>query len=285
MKEKQITLTEETVLESKPDIRLLAIDLDETMLTAEKTITPRVKAAIRKARAQGIVVTIATGRMYVSALPYAKELDIDVPLITYQGALIITTEGQVLAHKTMSPDLSRELVAFLKPYGHHINLYMGDDMYIEKDSPEVRRYQEKTRICELRVIPDFQDFLAGQKEGATKFSLISTPEEVCRIIEEGRARFGGRMQFMPSQPHFLEFGRPDIGKGLALAEMAADMGITREQVMAIGDSPNDLDMIEYAGCGVVMANGLESVREKADYITADNDHDGVALAIEKLALK
>ena len=72
--------------------------------------------------------------MYISALPYARELEIDVPLITYQGALIITTEGQVLSHKTLSPALSQELVDFLKPFGHHINLYMGDEMYIEKDS-------------------------------------------------------------------------------------------------------------------------------------------------------
>ncbi len=284
MSEKQIILREDTPLSPKPDIRLLAIDLDETMLTTEKTISPRTKAAIIEARSQGVVVTIATGRMYISALPYAQELEINVPLITYQGALIITTEGQVLTHKTLSPSLSQELVDFLKPYGHHVNLYMGHEMYIEKDSPEVRKYQEQTRVY-LNIIPEFKSFLAAQGVGATKFSLISTPEEVRRIMAEGKVRFGDQVQFMPSMPYFLEFGRPDIGKGRALAEMAADLGLAREQVMAIGDSPNDLDMIEYAGCGVVMANGLDFVREKADYITADNNHDGVALAIEKLALK
>ena len=90
---------------------------------------------------------------------------------------------------------------------------------------------------------------------------------------------------MPSKPTFLEINRPDTGKGVALAEMAAEMGIDRRQVMAIGDSPNDLDMIEYAGWGVVMANGEESVKAKAQWITASNNDDGVAIAIERLVLK
>ena len=152
--------------------------------------------------------------MYISALPYARELEIDVPLITYQGALIITTEGQVLSHKTLSPALSQELVDFLKPFGHHINLYMGDEMYIEKDSPEVRKYQEKTRVY-LHIIPSFKEFLAGQPTGATKFSLISTPQEVQRIIKEGQKRFGDRVMFMPSMPHFWSLaGRISARAGL-----------------------------------------------------------------------
>ncbi len=104
-------------------------------------------------------------------------------------------------------------------------------------------------------------------------------------MKETAEAFGNTVQLVPSKPHFLEFGRPDMGKGVALSQMARELGITRHQVMAIGDSPNDLDMIEYAGWGIAMGNAVECIKEKAQWITADNDADGVALALEKWVLK
>jgi len=271
-------------LMEKPDIKLVAIDLDDTMLCPDCHISERNRRALKRAQEQGITVTIATGRMFVSAQPFALELGISVPLITYQGAMIVMADGRVISHHPMDHKLSLQLLRFLRPFGQHINLYMGDDLYIEKDSPEARRYQAYTRTY-LNVVPDLEEFLAGAAMGATKFSLIAKPEEVQQVIAAVREEFGDAVQLTPSKPHFLEFGRPDLGKGVALKEMAQRLGIGREQVMAIGDSPNDLDMIEYAGWGIAMANADDCVKEKARWITASNEEDGVALALETFVLK
>ncbi|MEL7625095.1 MAG: Cof-type HAD-IIB family hydrolase [Clostridiales bacterium] len=270
--------------QEKPDIRLLAIDLDDTLLRSDYTISPRTKRAIQRARQQGVVVTLATGRMYVSALPYAQELDIDVPLITYQGALVIMTDGRIISHHPMDYQLSMELLDFLLPFGYHVNVYIGDQLFIEESSPEAARYGARTRTY-LYQVPSLREMMKQRAAGATKFSLIASAEEVKEVIDATKARFGDRVLTVPSKPTFLEFGRPDMGKGVALAEMAAKLDIDSSQVMAIGDSPNDLDMLEYAGWGIAMANGECCAKERARWITAANDEEGVAIAIESLVLE
>jgi len=137
----------------------------------------------------------------------------------------------------------------------------------------------------LNEVPSLRTMMAESPAGATKFCLLSDQERIEEVRQALEGRFGDRIQSVPSKPTFLEISRPDIGKGVSLAEMAEKMGIDREQVMAIGDSPNDLDMIVYAGWGVVMANGLDRVKEAARWITASNNDEGVAIAIEHLVLK
>lgn len=268
----------------KPDIRLVAIDLDDTMLNSKREISPRTKRALQAAQAQGVTVTIATGRMFVSALPFAQELEISVPIITYQGALVAMTDGRIISHHPMDHKLSVDLVRFLQPFGHHINVYMGDDLYIESHSPEAEKYRAMTRSY-LNIVEDLGDFLAQSPVGATKFSLIALPSQVEEVSALVARRFGDRVQIVPSKPYFLEFGRPDMGKGVALKEMAEGMGLSPDQVMAIGDSPNDLDMMAYAGWSVAMANAEDCVKDLARCITASNDEEGVARIVEALVLK
>jgi Cof subfamily protein (haloacid dehalogenase superfamily) len=253
------------------------------MLCSDCTISPRTKRALQKAQAQGVTVTIATGRMFVSAQPFAKELELSVPLITYQGAMVVMADGRVISHHPMDHQLSCQLLRFLRTFDYHINLYMGDELYIEKHSPESRKYQARTRTY-LNVVDDLSEFLEKSGQGPTKFSLIATPEQVLEVIRQVKEKFGDKFQLTPSKPYFLEFGRPDMGKGVALDEMARKLGIRQDQVMAIGDSPNDLDMIEYAGWGIAMANAEDAIKEKAVWITTSNDEDGVAVALETWVL-
>jgi Cof subfamily protein (haloacid dehalogenase superfamily) len=161
---------------------------------------------------------------------------------------------------------------------------MGDELFIEKLSPEARRYGARTKM-RLSQVPSLREMLREKAVGATKFTMMASPAEVNEVIAAAQTRFGGRVLPVPSKPDFLEFIRPDMNKGAALAELAARMGIEREQVMAIGDSPNDLEMIEYAGWGIAMANADAAAKQRARWITAANDEDGVAIAIERLVLK
>jgi len=277
------TLAYPALPEEKPDIRLLAIDLDDSLLTDALAITPRTKKAIQAVRARGVTVTLATGRMFQSALPYARELELDVPLITYQGAFVCMPDGRIISHQPFDRPLSIELLEFLLPYGCQVNVYVKDEFYIEKSSPEAEVYRAHIRT-NFHEVPSLTAMIAGGSEGATKIAVIAGAEQIREITTDMQRRFGNRAIAVPSKPTFLEINRPDTGKGIALAEMAAGLGIARRQVMAIGDSPNDLDMIEYAGWGVAMANGEESVKEKARWITASNEDEGVAIAIELLLL-
>jgi Cof subfamily protein (haloacid dehalogenase superfamily) len=268
----------------KPDIRLVAIDLDDTMLTDGLIITPRTKAAIWEARRQGVVVTIATGRMYESALPYAKELELDVPLITFQGALVVTSDGHVVSHRPMSHDISMEVLDFLAAYERHVTLYTDDTLYLEETSSETDRYRSRIRV-KFHVVPSLREMLASRTEGATKYVFMADEDMVSKVLADFEANFGGRAIAVPSKPTFLEIGHRDAGKGVALAEMAEAMGIGPEQVMAIGDSPNDMDMLAYAGWGICMANGVDAAKAQARWITASNNDEGVAVAIEQLVLR
>lgn len=268
----------------KPDIRLIAADLDDTLLNDELIITPRTIKAIQAARGQGVVFTIATGRAFKSALPYALELGLDAPLITFQGAMVVKPDGQVVSHRPMDREISLEVVDFLLSFGRHVTLYINEGLYIENTSPATERYRSRIRV-EVNQVPSLRDILAGCREGATKFVLIAEPEEIREIMGVFRSRFEGRLQAVPSRTDFLEISRADNGKGVALSEMAAQMGLDRRQVMAIGDSPNDLDMIAYAGWGVSMANGVDEVKREARWITASNNDEGVAIAIENLVLR
>jgi len=267
-----------------PDIRLIALDLDDTLLTSGLLITQRTKDAIQEARRRGIVVTFATGRMYLSALPYARELGLDAPLITYLGALVCSADGRLLSHLTIDRGTCAEVLAFLKSRGAQVNVYIGDYFYVERLSPQVERYR-KAIGANCFEAPDLIGLMDEFPDGATKIAVMTDAREGAKLYGELRGRFGDRLSVIPSKPTFIELSRPDTGKGAALAEMASGLGIGPEQVMAIGDSPNDEDMIEYAGWGIVMANGDEGLKRKARWVTASNDEDGVAIAIESLALR
>ena len=268
----------------KPDVRLVAVDLDDTLLTDDLIITPRTKKAILAARGQGVIFTIATGRVFESALPYARELGIDVPLITFQGAMVVAPDGEVISHRPIERGVSLEILDFLLSFGYHVTLYIGDKLYLEETSSETDRYRTRIRIP-FNVVPSLKGMLAQRPEGVTKFVLMSDEGRIRDALVAFRERFEGRAQAVLSKPTFLEISRPDTGKGVALAEMAKGMGVSRGQVMAIGDSPNDLDMITYAGWGVCMANGVDAVKEHARWITASNEEEGVAIAIEQLVLR
>lgn len=261
--------------------KLVAVDLDDTLLSPDLKITERVKKATAAARASGVHFTISTGRMFCSAVPFARELDIDIPLITYQGALVKNSlSGEVLLYRPLPLACAREIIARVHRLGYHLNGYLDDRLLVERDTPEGRRYAAFSGV-EAEVVGDFLEFF---DRDPIKVLAISEEPLLDRLSSELGPLYKGKVHIAKSKPHFLEFSHPRATKGDALEFLARRFGIKREEIIAVGDSYNDLEMLEYAGLGVAVANAREEVKKKAGYVTEASYSDGVVEVLEKFVL-
>ncbi len=264
-------------------IKLVAIDLDDTLLDPGLNISSRCLEAIQRAQEKGILVTLATGRMYSSALPYARLLQVDVPLITYQGALVKNSlSGEVLYNKPVPIELGVEVMEYFRQSEVHYHCYFGDQLCMEKLSEEGRQY-----AILAGVEPVIISSLIERARYEASYKILAVVEDEARIIDMEKhlkGLYGFTLNITRSKSHFLETMHPRATKGDALEVVASHYGIKQDEVMALGDSYNDLDMIEWAGLGVAMGNAREEVKQAADYITFSNDEEGVAEALHKFIL-
>lgn len=264
------------------DIKLVALDLDDTLLDKSLAVSPRTREAIAQAIAKGVTVTVATGRMYSSALIYAKQLELDVPLITYNGGLIRRVQsGETLYHMPVDEQVARDVFSLFHENGWYIQSYVDDILYVAEHNETSRYYERMTGIKAVALGEAFYT-MAG---APTKMLALTGEVQLGEIEKQVRSAFGDRLYIAKSKPTYLEMTHPQVNKGHALAFLAEKLGITRQQVMAVGDSQNDLDMIEYAGWGVAMGNAAANVKAAAQAVTGHHDAEGVAEAIEQYVLK
>ncbi len=265
--------------------KLLALDLDYTLLNDEQEISAANQEAIKKAVQQGTLVTLATGRMFQSTLAYARQLQLDLPLITYHGALIKKANGkETLRHCTVPRQMAEEILAFAREENYHVNLYLDDQLYVQEENENTRYYQTIADVKVTAVGP-LEPFVGKAGSEPTKITLICRDERFSSMEAAVRKKFGSHLAILRSRPYFLELTHKEATKGKALEALAKPYGVRREEVAAIGDSQNDLDMLLYAGMGVAVANAAEEVKAAADFITLANNEDGVAYFINKYILK
>ena len=262
-------------------IKLVAVDMDDTLLDGTLQVSPRTCEAIRRAQEQGVVVTIATGRMFTSALPFAKQLNIQAPLITYNGGMVrYPISKEMVFHKTIAADVAGKIVELFRERGWYLQSYMNDELYVVERCEKARSYEKLANIEAVVVGADFYSMV----HEPTKMLSLGEPDEIQQIQKIVNGSFGNKVFATTSKATFLELTHPSVNKGHALAVLAAKLNIKREEVMAIGDSNNDYPMIEYAGFGVAMGNASERVKNIAQAVTAHNNAHGVAEAIEKYVL-
>lgn len=262
-------------------IKLIALDMDDTLLDSKLAVSPRASAAIRKAAEQGIKVTIATGRMYRSALPYAQQLGLDVPLITYNGGLIKSCfSGETLLHRPIDKDIAREVLSLCREQNLYIQTYVDDNLYVKEQNEYSELYSRMSRVPAIAV----GDSLYAGEGYSTKMLIMSSKEGIREIYNSFKKIFGNKLSMAISKPTFMEITHPEVNKGKALAYLADKLMIKQDEVMAVGDSGNDVDMLKYAGWGVAMGNASAAIKAIARLETASNDADGVAEAIERYAL-
>jgi Cof subfamily protein (haloacid dehalogenase superfamily) len=262
-------------------IRCIAMDLDDTLLSSDLSISEANHAAIRKAVGMGIKVMLASGRMAQSMKPYATSLELDVPLIAYNGAIIQeAVSGQILYHNPVPCELAVELVPLFRSRNIHLNAYLDDQLYMEELTEWGKKYAANTGVTP-HPVDDLIPLL--QKAAPHKMLGLAGADEIAAIQKFLWQKFGAQLIFICSKPSYLEILAPGVSKGNALKEVTKMWGLKPEEVMAIGDAPNDISMVEWAGAGVAIGNAVPELKEVANLVVADHDHDGVAEAIEKMA--
>ncbi|MFC1979053.1 Cof-type HAD-IIB family hydrolase [Chloroflexota bacterium] len=258
--------------------KLLALDLDGTLIGKDLTISPRTKNAINQLMSQGVTITIATGRMFQSALPFAQELNISTPLICYEGAMIADPgTNEILWHKPVPLKLARRVIEIVTGQKLHINVYLDDELYVKSLNDQAKLYASISRV-EPHPVGNLLRFLDREP---TKLVIVGNPDEIDGIKDLLKGEFETSLYIAKSYPRFCEVAHPECNKGNALAMLSGWLGIAQSEVVAIGDNPNDIDMVEWAGTGIAMTNGTDEVKEVADWITGNVKEDGVAQAIEK----
>lgn len=265
-----------------PAIKMITIDLDGTLLRSDGSVSDRTVRTLQAARDKGVVVAIATGRMYQTARPYGERLGLgDSPLLLFAGGLIETLESKKILFQQVIPrEWAQELADLARRRGWQLQTYIDDVLRAARDDEWIRDYE---RITHSKACICGDDFYHVQGDCNKLLSRGGHDDLVARkaLIEK---TFPGRFNVLFSAPTFLEIMPQGVDKGKGIRRLGELYGITADEIMALGDSQNDLDMLKAAGFPVAMTNAADEVRAVASYVTASNDDDGVAAAVEKFVL-
>ncbi|HLT57669.1 MAG: Cof-type HAD-IIB family hydrolase [Limnochordales bacterium] len=267
--------------------RLLVSDVDGTLLDSRHRLLPENAAAIRALRAQGALFTLATGRIERAVRPFVEELELDLPLILYNGARVVDPRTGQCLWQAHLPDAAVEAaLVLLREFPMDVNLYSAGQLFVEAITPRVQAYMAQDGIS-AREVGDLLTFFRTRRPGpVTKLLMIGDEPAFAAFAQALAQRLGDPMPvyLVKSYPIYLEMLPADASKGQGLRHLCRHLGIPLEQVVAVGDAPNDLDMLQAAGLGVAVANAHPDVLAAADYIAPAGDDAGVAHVIRRFFL-
>lgn len=267
-------------------IRLLALDLDGTLIGPDLRLWPRTRAAIVAAVGRDVHVSLATGRMPTSAQPFAAELGLHDPVIAYQGALVRAAPlagralGRLIYHRPLPADVARETIRWTRERGFAPHLNHLERFIIPAGDPRTDDYSAFLG-AHAEIVPDLEGWI---RRPVSKVLAVGPTGAPLAFLEAARTHFAGRAAVTVSHPEFLEFLAPGVSKGQAVRWLARRLGIPLEQTLVIGDQYNDLEMIAAAGHGVAMPSAPPAVQGAARYVAAPLADEGAAEVIELLVL-
>jgi Cof subfamily protein (haloacid dehalogenase superfamily) len=244
---------------------VVAADLDGTLIARDLSWAEGLPESLAALAAAGVRPVVCTGRMLQSARRVAARLGITQgPVVCYQGALVADLEsGEWLRHVPMDGAVAAEVVRHVAELGRQLNAYIDDRLYVEQVTPWARRYAEHVEVG-IDTVPD----LAAEvvRRPPTKLVLVTSAADVDGILAGLQERWRGRLYVVRSQPEYIEFVDASVSKSGALAWLCERLGVGAEQVATLGDGMNDVDMLEWAGLGVAVAEAAGPVRAAADLV-------------------
>ncbi|HEY6469775.1 MAG TPA: HAD-IIB family hydrolase [Candidatus Dormibacteraeota bacterium] len=266
--------------------RALVVDLDGTTVDYRQELLPRVRDAVRAAAGR-MPVIVATGRMYRSALPWALELGVDQPLVCYQGAMVRGmpgpdgAQGEHIYERELRPEPALRALHLARREGWHYQAYQDDELLCDQDRPEAHLYSSISGV-QFRLVDDLEPLLT---RGTTKAAcVIEDPVEVDRASALLTRELAGIARVTRSNPEFVEILDREVSKAAACEIVCARFGCTLADAIAIGDAPNDVELLHAAGFAVAVASSRPEVLATADATCARPEDGGVADVIEALGL-
>lgn len=265
--------------------RLLIADIDGTLVNAAREITPPVHEAVARAQALGVRVCLATGRIWPSARRFVEGLGADPPAILYNGGMVYDfTRDEVWFRTPLPRQQAEDALRIIRRHpAVQPHLYVDDRVYISAMNEATAIYQRKDSL-RAEPVGDLADWLAADPQRVPMKILTVGERPALEAIVRELAALPYQVNHVYSETIYLEVLPPGINKGTALAAMAGRLGIERDAIIAVGDNLNDLEMIEYAGLGVAMANAPEALRARATVVAPSNDDHGLQEVIERFIL-
>ena len=266
--------------------KLLVLDVDGTLLNDEREISKRTLAALLKVQQMGVRIVLASGRPTYGLMPLAKTLELGNYggfVLSYNGCQIIKAQnGEILFERRINPEMLPYLEKKARKNGFAIFTYHDDTLIT--DSPDNEYIKNEALLNNLKIIRE-DEFSTAIDFAPCKCMLVSDKEKALIGLEQHwEKRLAGTLDAFRSEPYFLEVVPCGVNKANTLGALLEHLGVTREEVIAVGDGVCDVTMLQLAGMGVGMGHSQDSVKVCADYVTASNEEDGVALAVEKLIL-
>jgi len=270
--------------------RLVALDLDGTLLDSKNRILPETRAALREVRARGVDVVLVTGRQHIMTYPYYAELELDTPAVCCNGTYLYDFQRRtVLVSDPLGKDNARSLVEHGRRRQLEMVLYIDQMMVAERFDDRMQGLHAWAQTVPPALRPDVRlsehGFAADIEQAENVWKLVVSHDDP-RQIAQFVAEVDGQL---PISCEWSWQNRVDItlagnSKGRRLAELASQRGIAPAEVIAFGDHLNDVSMLDYAGVGVAMGNAEQAVRDRADFVTTGNDDNGIALALRQWGL-
>ena len=261
--------------------KMIVLDLDDTLLKNDGTISGKTKKTLKKVQEDGIKVVLASGSPTFAIEPVANALELEKYggyIISYNVARIIECRDK---KELYAANITREEVQKLYQMSQekdaYIQTYIGDNI-IASQPNKFTDIEKQITGMEIIVPNDFSSYV---QQEVVKVIVLQEPEKLKELEKKWKPLIQNKLYMTISKPFFLEFMNLEVDKGKSILRLGKMLGIDAEEIIAIGDSYNDITMIQAAGLGVAMGNAVEAVKEIANYVTEDNEHDGVATVVEK----
>lgn len=261
--------------------RLLALDLDGTLLDPKREITPRTHEALRRAVEAGVTLVIATGQTFPALLSLCPGVPLNGPQIVYNGAIIADiADGSPLYEQLVPVEYILPTLGALQEQDIFRVYHTHESVFADAGTPGARNWYRPPAPTAVEV----QDVAELYPRPCIKLVGVCDPTELARKRVYFEELFASQLYVTQAASDLIEFLHPEVSKGRALLKIAGMLGISSTEIAAIGDNHNDIDMLRFSGLGIAMGNASEEVKAAAHYVTLSNAEDGVALAIEEQIL-
>lgn len=262
-------------------IKLVATDIDGTILGKSGEFTEGVKSCIKELQANGVKVVLVTGRMHAAAKKIAERLSLDTPIVSYQGGLIKDWDNTVLYERYLPNHIVKELIEWGRTNNVHLNFYAEDILYSENDDYEIKTYSKYQNL--EYVVKDFSEI---SHDNVHKLLAINYHDaELVSQWVETKSKEYTNLHICKSTPYFCEFSTLDATKYCAVKFLQNYWNLSDDEILTIGDQDNDIELLKAGGIRVAMGNGTDTLKTYANYITDTVENDGFVKAIKKFVQK